>query len=35
MVQSRMAAKKIHVHKQVVQRKAEKTPPEINHFGMR
>ena len=28
-------AKSIHVHKQVVQRKAEKNTPKINHFGMR
>ena len=33
--QSRTVAKSIHVHKQVVQRKAEKNTPKINPFGMR
>ena len=34
-LQCRTAAKKIHVHKQVVQRKAGKNTPEINHLFSR
>lgn len=33
-VQSRMTAKSSYVHKQVVQRNAEKNTPGINHFAM-